>query len=238
MGVVCADIEDTFLQQNRNVIWRNTILLVGVLVVTMGALLAAVIVLVRRVGMMQEKLQHQAHYDTITGLPNRQYLLDYLAKITSDTKHAPFALLFIDLDNFKAVNDGAGHDAGDELLRHVAKCLELDGENAKSFRPAAGILNIAARVGGDEFVQVVTGVDNEKAAGEAAQRLLDHFAENASANRYVEKYDVGLSVGVALYPYHTENYHVLIKYADVAMYNAKRQGKHRYSLYTDEMNKE
>lgn len=141
------------------------------------------------------------------------------------------------MDNFKLVNDNAGHDAGDELLRHIAQYLDSTAENAKSFRPSAGQLNIAARVGGDEFIQVVNGVDTAEKAAEVAKHLLENF-QSEQIDRYIEKYKVGMSIGVALYPYHSANYHVLIKYADVAMYHAKHGGKNQYRIYTEEMSQE
>ena len=134
------------------------------------------------------------------------------------------------------MNDNAGHDAGDALLRHIAQYLDGALENTKSFRPAAGQLNIAARVGGDEFIQVVHGVETEEKAREIAIRLLGNF-KNQYLDRFIEKYAVGLSVGVALYPYHSDNYHVIIKYADMAMYAAKQAGKNQYRLYSDELNR-
>ena len=109
-------------------------------------------------------------------------------------------------------------------------------ENATAFRPSAGQLNIAARVGGDEFIQVVHGAGDADKAGELARHLLDNFNQ-ANLGRYIEKYKIGLIIGIALYPYHSDNYHVLIKYADVAMYNAKHNGKNQHCIYDDEITK-
>ena len=122
------------------------------------------------------------------------------------------------------------------MLLHIAQYLDSSAENAKSFRPSAGQLNIAARVGGDEFIQVVNGVDTKEKAQEVTDHLLKNFASQ-HIDRYIEKYGVGMSIGVALYPYHSDNYHVLIKYADMAMYHAKHGGKNQYRIYTDEMSK-
>ena len=166
--------------------------------------------LLRRIGEMQVKLRRQALYDNITGLPNRQYLMDHLAKLTTGPEKVPFALLFVDLDNFKTVNDSAGHDAGDDLLRHIAGYLSTALDHSIAFRPSAGQLNIAARVGGDEFIQVVEGVDSREKAAQVAGQLLEGF-KTANLSRYVEKYNVGLSIGVGLDPEDSENYHVLIK---------------------------
>jgi len=234
---ITTDIEDTYLESSYRTALFNSLMLVGILLLTMGAMLFAVYYLLKRIGEMQSKLTRLALYDNITGLPNRQHLMEHLISITSVPEHEPFSLFFIDIDNFKQVNDGAGHDAGDELLRQIARFLDTTLDNAKAFRPSAGKLNIAARVGGDEFIQVVEGLDSAEKAGKAAKQLLEHF-KAANLSRHIEKYNVGLSIGVARYPHDTKDYHVLIKYADVAMYHAKHSGKNQYRLYSDEMTQE
>lgn len=236
IGIISTDIEDRFLASSAVTMRNNAIILFVTVFVTIGVMLVLVILLLKRIGHMQEKLHRMANYDVITGLPNRQYLLNYLSDITSKTKNTlpPFALMFIDLDNFKKVNDGAGHDAGDELLRHISAYLDSVHEHSKAFRPAPGILNISARIGGDEFIQIVPGVATEAEAEIAAQKVLNGFSSQ-TLNRFIEKYQVGLSIGVALYDYHSEDYNVLIKYADIAMYHAKRAGKNTYRVYNDEM---
>ncbi len=237
VGVICADIEDAYLESSYSTAVWNSVLLIVILVLTLTVMFAALVKLLGRIRQMQGKLRHQALYDNITGLPNRQYLMDHLEKITTRPEKEPFALFFVDLDNFKQVNDSAGHDAGDDVLRQIAVYLDNAQDNAKSFRPSAGRLNIAARVGGDEFIQVVDGLDSADKAAEVAQHLLDGF-KTTNLSRYIEKYNVGLSIGVALYPYDTENMHVLIKYADIAMYHAKHGGKNQYRIYEDEMGQE
>lgn len=237
IGIICTDIEDQYLAQSRQTSLFNALVLITILILSMGIMLIMLVNLLRRTHAMQSSLEQMAHYDNVTGLPNRQHLLGYLEKQTSKKENRPFALLFIDLDNFKTVNDNAGHDAGDELLRYVAQYLDGALEGGKSFRPSAGMLNIAARIGGDEFIQVISDVESEQQAVEYAKQLLEGFHKQ-NTNRYVEKYDVSMSIGIALYPFHTDNFHVLIKYADIAMYCAKRAGKHQISIYTDEMSKE
>lgn len=234
VGVISVDLNDIYIQESNRTEATNSIILAIAMVATLGIMMALVIVLTRRLRKMQSKLERMAHFDIITGLPNRQYLMEYLTDLTTNSKE-PFAMLFIDLDNFKKVNDNAGHDAGDELLRHIAEYLDTASENSMSFRPVAGKLNIAARVGGDEFIEVVSGVKTEAEAAAFAQKLLEGFTSN-KLDKYIEKYQVGLSIGVALYPYHTEDFNVLIKYADIAMYYAKKSGKNNYCIYTDEMN--
>ncbi|MDL2283977.1 diguanylate cyclase [Oxalobacter sp. OttesenSCG-928-P03] len=237
IGVICTDIEDTYLESSYQTALFNSLMLIGILLLTMGAMLFSVYRLLRRIGEMQGQLERQALYDTITGLPNRQYLMEQLTSITSGPNTEPFALFFIDLDNFKQVNDSAGHDAGDDVLRQIARFLDTTLDNARAFRPSAGKLNIAARVGGDEFIQVVEGLNSVDEVREAAEHLLESF-KTADLSRYIEKYNVGLSIGVARYPYDSKDYHVLIKYADVAMYHAKHGGKNQYRIYTDEMGQE
>ena len=234
VGIICTDTEDKYLGSSFETAFLNSVLLVGILVVAMLTMLLVVLQLLRRLAAMQQKLRQQALYDNVTQLPNRQYLMNHLAVLTSAQNPEPFALFFIDLDNFKKVNDGAGHDAGDELLRHIAQYLDGALENTKSFRVGSGQLNIAARVGGDEFIQVVGGVDTAEKAAEIASRLLADF-KSQHLDRYIEKYSVGLSIGVALYPYHSDNYHVIIKYADMAMYAAKHSGKNQFRVYADEL---
>jgi len=234
VGIISADIEDLYLQKSEQTAMVNRVILIVALLITMAVMLGTIVILLKRLDRMQKRLEALAHYDTVTGLPNRQYLLEYLSACTVDNQQEPFALLFIDLDNFKRVNDNAGHDAGDELLCNIATYLNDKRKDSKVFRPTAGILNIAARVGGDEFIQVVSGVNTQEDAMDVAQGLLDEF-DSQVTNRHAKKYEVGLSIGVSLFPYHSENYHVLIKYADIAMYHAKRSGKNCYRIYNDEM---
>jgi diguanylate cyclase (GGDEF)-like protein len=237
IGIVSTDIEDTYIRRSADMASFNTALLIVVMVASMVAMVAVSGLLLRRIQKMQAKLYKMANYDVITGLPNRQYLMNYLQDVTKESKREdmPFALLFVDLDNFKRVNDNAGHDAGDELLRAIGLYLDGVHDNSKSFRPAPGILNVSARIGGDEFVQVVPGVGDIAEAEIVAKRVLDNF-ELQSMDHFIKKFDVGLSIGVAIYPYHSDNFNVLIKYADIAMYHAKKEGKHIYRIYNHDMN--
>ena len=234
VGIIATDIEDSYLGLSYQKAMLNAIVLIGILVLTMTGTFVVIVWLLKKIKKMQDHLQKMAHYDNVTGLPNRQYLLDLLDKSTAGKNKQPFALFFVDLDNFKQVNDNAGHDAGDELLRQIGLYLENALENSTAFRPTAGILNIAARIGGDEFIQLIRGVDSEESAAKVAEKLLAGF-RNQHTERYIDKFNVGLSIGIALYPFHTNNYHVLIKYADTAMYHAKKSGKNQYRFYVDEM---
>ncbi len=234
VGIVAADVEDVLLRRNTESTRRNFILLTA----SLGSiLLIMAIVLWRMLGRlksMQDHLSRMASYDKLTNLPNRLYLMSYLQELTAKKGHGPFALFFIDLDNFKKVNDNAGHDAGDALLRNIANYLGSAPNPSKAFRPAAGRLNVAARIGGDEFLLVVPGIEKKDDAIAFADALLAGFASK-EIDRYIEKYQVGLSIGVALYPFNAADFNVLIKYADIAMYHAKGAGKNCCRVYDDDM---
>jgi len=236
IGIISTDIADEYIQESRDASTRNAIILIAAMLIIMGGLTVLVWFLMRNVRKMQDKLYDMANIDVLTGLPNRQFLITYLEEVAEKAikQDEPFAFLLMDIDNFKRVNDGAGHDAGDELLRHFAVYLNTFLENSRAFRPPAGALNVSARIGGDEFVQIVPGVRTEDEAQMVAKKVLDNFSSQ-TIDRFVERYQVGLSIGVALFPFHTDNFNVLIKYADVAMYYAKRSGKNSYRLYSEDM---
>lgn len=234
VGIMSVDKADSYLMESRSSSVVNITILAVLLLALLGALTAFLLYLLRKVKDMQVVLRGMAHNDTITGLPNRLYLFEYLNEHMSNTPDVPFALVFIDLDNFKSVNDQAGHDAGDELLRKIAEFLQSESAQATTFHPTAGHLNVSARVGGDEFIQIYPGASTVEDAEAIAHRLFNAF-KPAEISRYIEKYNVSLSVGIALYPSHSESYHALIKYADAAMYEAKRSGKKQFRIYSDGM---
>ena len=234
IGVVCVDVPDDMLVEQRESSERNFWLMAIILALLMSCTSLLVYYMLCRVKTMQDRLSRMANYDKLTNLPNRQHLLDTLGRLTTKRPRTPFALFFVDLDNFKQVNDNAGHDAGDSLLRNIGEYLASAPQQSTVFRPGTGMLNVAARIGGDEFVLLVPSVDTREEAELIAADLLKGFA-NAGIDRYIEKYHVGLSLGVALYPFHSTDYNVLIKYADIAMYHAKHAGKNCYRVYEDEL---
>ena len=238
IGIVCVDIDNTLWMQSTESAKTNITYLLISIGGTMLIVLVLTSILLRRLQLAQNEMFIMANFDAVTGLPNRRYLMNYLKKITmssSNKTNMPFTLLLIDMDNFKSVNDNAGHDAGDALLRHIAAYLESSNSNSKAFRPSAGMLNVSARIGGDEFIQIFPGIGTETDAAILAQNLLSNFTSQ-TLDRYIKKYQVGLSIGVAIYPLHTDDFNVLIKYADIAMYHAKHAGKNAYRIYEDEMN--
>ncbi len=172
------------------------------------------------------ELQRMAQYDELTGLPNRSLFIEQLARAIgrSQRKNAPLAVLFIDLDRFKSVNDTLGHDIGDSLLQHVA------GRLRKNLR----IGDFSGRWGGDEFVVCLEDFGDSGNAAAAAQKLLLVLSE---------KYEIGNSevyatpsIGIAIYPESGDAADRLVKAADLAMYEAKKRGGSRFQYYSPALN--
>jgi diguanylate cyclase len=161
----------------------------------------------------------------LTGLYNRIHFEKVLKeKISeSDRYHNLITLMFIDIDNFKNINDHFGHHVGDLLLREFAsrlkKCIRLE--------------DFAARLGGDEFVIVFTHLDDEKTAGDVANKIVNAVAETYHLDQHDIR--VSASIGIAFYPYPGVNYHTLIQNADIAMYHAKSKGKSNYQFYSENL---
>lgn len=169
----------------------------------------------------QKKLEEIAHYDTLTGLPNRLLLSDRLSHAIVSTKRREnkLAVFFLDLDDFKPVNDNYGHDIGDELLRILAKEMQA----------ALREEDTLARIGGDEFVGIITNLDNN----EECQPILDRLIKTVST-QYVIKdatIQVGASIGIAFYPDNGIDSDILLRNADQAMYSAKQSGKNHYCFF-------
>ncbi len=167
-----------------------------------------------------ELLSGLAFYDGLTGLPNRNLLNDRLARAIAGARrrYGAFALLYIDVDHFKQVNDTLGHDAGDELLRQLAARL------SRSLRAA----DTVARWGGDEFVAVLDGVASPQAAAHAVRKLLSICGgpyNLPGATRFVT-----LSIGVSLFPRDGYDAPALLKRADQSMYEVKARGRDGYHL--------
>lgn len=164
-----------------------------------------------------EELESQAFHDGLTGLPNRRLLSDRLQHQLGLARrtHRPVAVMLLDVDGFKQVNDERGHDEGDRLLCRLSEQL------SSVLRPG----DTLARLGGDEFV-VVAGIARSGDAAAVAEKLL------AAAARMPTDQPVGLSIGISLFPDHGDSERPLLHRADRAMYQAKEQGKNRWSLYS------
>ena len=173
----------------------------------------------------QEKLDHMAHHDPLTALPNRLLFHDRLqhALQRAGRVDEQLAVLFIDLDRFKNVNDTLGHHVGDELLIQVAGAL--------SERLREG--DTLARLGGDEFIVLLENVDGALGAGLVAEKLMAMFEQPFIVSDY-ELFVTG-SVGISLFPNDATDLNMLIRNADVAMYQAKARGRNGYQFYAPSM---
>jgi diguanylate cyclase (GGDEF)-like protein/PAS domain S-box-containing protein len=173
----------------------------------------------------QDKLDHLAHHDPLTGLPNRLLFHDRLqhAMVRAARSNLQLAVLFIDLDRFKTVNDTLGHHVGDELLKQVAgglsACLRED--------------DTLARLGGDEFIVLLEDVEGARGARMVAEKLMAQFERPLQVAGH-ELYVTG-SVGISLFPNDAIDLNVLIRNADVAMYQAKARGRNGYQFYAPSM---
>jgi diguanylate cyclase (GGDEF)-like protein len=170
----------------------------------------------------EQALASLAVTDTLTGLPNRRWLNDYMPGALQRARAARkrVALLFIDLDNFKTINDTLGHATGDELLRAAALCLKC----------AVRSSDHVVRLGGDEFTVLIENLERDTDAELVAAQVVKAFASSDTFTHWATL-NVSCSVGVALYPTHAQDADSLLKAADRAMYEAKTSGKGRYCVY-------
>jgi diguanylate cyclase (GGDEF)-like protein/PAS domain S-box-containing protein len=175
----------------------------------------------------EQELEYQSTHDALTGLPNRTLLVDRLQHSMSlaDRYDSKVAVAFVDLDQFKIINDSMGHHAGDALLKIMAERL------AKCVRE----VDTVVRLGGDEFVLLLTGLHKIEDISESMQRVLAAVAEPC----LVENRDfvVSCSIGICVYPDDSRDTTALLKYADSAMYKAKQSGRNMFQFYTEELNK-
>jgi diguanylate cyclase (GGDEF)-like protein len=181
----------------------------------------------------EEKIHYLAHYDVLTDLPNRFLYNEHLSRALSSVQrnNKMLAVLFVDLDDFKKVNDTFGHSGGDLLLQQVAvrfgktlrksDVLARQGDKEES--------TSIARFGGDEFIVLLSDIEGEGDAAKAADRLFDALSEPFTLGE--QRISVGASIGISLYPRDGEDSETLIKNADAAMYRAKSQGTKNYRFH-------
>jgi diguanylate cyclase (GGDEF)-like protein len=176
----------------------------------------------------QERIRHLAHHDALTGLPNRLLLLDRLEQAVAQARREGqgFAVLMLDLDDFKDVNDTLGHPLGDQLLCAVAERL----------RRAIRQVDTLARFGGDEFVVVQTGLQDPSGVVVLAHKIIDVLARGFVIEE--QQVHTSASIGIALFPEDGTEPDRLLKNADLALYRAKTQGRNRFELYVEELQTE
>jgi diguanylate cyclase (GGDEF)-like protein/PAS domain S-box-containing protein len=171
----------------------------------------------------QERLAHLAHYDTLTDLPNRLFAHERLSHALEHAQRhgESVAVLFLDLDHFKTINDGLGHAVGDELLITVARRLQQRLRNEDTL----------ARLGGDEFLVVLENLDRPEEAALIAQDLIKLFERPLPLGNERDAY-LGASIGISYYPSDGQSADELIRNADAALYQAKAEGRNTYRFYT------
>lgn len=174
----------------------------------------------------EARIRNLAQHDHLTGLPNRALLEDRLRQAIShaDRTHTRLAMLFVDLDHFKAVNDDYGHATGDLLLVQVASRLT----------GCVRVADTVSRQGGDEFVVLITDLESTAAAARIAEKILDVLAEPFAVNGV--SLSITASIGIATFPDDCSGVEDLFKHADAAMYHAKNEGRNGYQFFTEDMN--
>jgi diguanylate cyclase (GGDEF)-like protein/PAS domain S-box-containing protein len=192
-----------------------------------GVIRGAVIVFrdVSAARMLSSRMSHLAQHDALTDLPNRSLLNDRLAQAMVHRHETKFALLYLDIDRFKLVNDTAGHTTGDRLVQLVAARL------VDSVRKS----DTVSRHGGDEFVILLSEVAHAEAAGRAAEKIL--VALDAPYHIDQWEFQISASIGIAIYPGDGTSAEALLKNADAAMYRAKNCGRNNYQFFEPEMNR-
>jgi len=180
----------------------------------------------------EESVRQLAYYDSITGLPNRDLFKEHLSMALHQAERSKekIAVMFLDLDNFKRVNDSLGHEAGDALLKAVSERLHESLRSSDlAARDVADMNSSLARLGGDEFTVMLSGLHGIEHVEMIAQRILDRIAEPMmlSGNRVC----VSSSIGIAIYPEDGEDLDTLLRNADAAMYEVKSQGRNGVFFY-------
>ncbi|MEM0909536.1 MAG: EAL domain-containing protein [Pseudomonadota bacterium] len=173
----------------------------------------------------QKIIERMAYHDALTGLPNRSLFSDRVRQqiLTCQRTNKSFALLFLDVDNFKSINDSLGHSVGDITLKKMTKRLQGTIRNTDTI----------ARISGDEFAIILTSLSSPQWAGDIAKKIHDKFNTPIKADTY--DVNVSFSIGISIYPRDGATGDALLKTADVAMYSAKRLGKNNFQFYSPEL---
>lgn len=199
----------------------------------------------KTVSIYQKSMEKLAYYDKLTGLPNREFLQQELKMMISSAKRREkhFAVMYLDLDEFKIINDSLGHGVGDLVLAEVSKRLQelLRGSDVINRKNQAdsddyigSAKSVVARLAGDEFTLLLADIEDPNDVSIIAERILVRISDSF----ILQKHDVTVSasVGIAIYPQDGDDEVSLLRHADYAMLESKKQGKNLFTYYTDEMN--
>jgi diguanylate cyclase (GGDEF)-like protein/PAS domain S-box-containing protein len=186
----------------------------------------------------EEKIISMAYYDALTDLPNRYLFKDRLKQAIVSAKQYKrlVAILFLDLDNFKRINDTLGHEMGDQLLQSVSKRLVnfVRGSDTIARVIESELADTVARLGGDEFTILLTEISHSEDAAKVAQRILDLFSKPFKISE--TELFISSSIGISICPDNGDDIDALLKNADTAMYHAKDEGRNNFQFYTESMN--
>jgi len=184
-------------------------------------------------------LDQQTYYDRVTGLANRRLFLDRLGRIvtSSERDSRKSAVLLIDVDRFKKINDSLGHSVGDELLQAIAGRLEglVRSNDLVCRTDAASLRGCLARIGSDVFTVLLSDVDGVEVASHVAERILRELAKSFTIQG--QELFITASIGVALFPEHGQDKEILLRHADIAMSHAKRQGRNCHRVYCRDLDR-
>ncbi|VAW91948.1 diguanylate cyclase/phosphodiesterase (GGDEF & EAL domains) with PAS/PAC sensor(s) [hydrothermal vent metagenome] len=172
-----------------------------------------------------DRLYHLAHYDCLCDLPNRMLFYDRLRQSLSRSKRSnqKIAVMFMDLDGFKQVNDEYGHGVGDELLQQVSQRVTAVLRESDTL----------ARIGGDEFTIIINDIDRAESIDAIATKILETIQESYFLHDV--EFNISASLGISLFPDNSEDVNTLVKHADIAMYKAKQEGKNRFKYFNKSM---
>jgi len=178
------------------------------------------------VSKLNQELKYTSLHDTLTGLPNRLYLNAKIKEIMDETvqKGEKFAVVFLDLDHFKNINDTLGHNVGDALLQTVANILKSNVSKD----------SLISRIGGDEFIIVISSFKDEKSLIPLINNLVNEFRKEYLVKGY--SLQLSASIGISVFPDDATNINELMKYADIAMYQAKSDGRDNFNFFTQKLN--
>ncbi|MDH5514247.1 MAG: EAL domain-containing protein [Gammaproteobacteria bacterium] len=187
-----------------------------------------------------EQVHYVAYHDSLTGLPNRLMFKDYLKRATAEARrnNQELSILFLDLDNFKRINDTLGHIAGDKLLEAFAVRLQacLRETDVISHSPLHDSESVMARLAGDEFTIMLPRTTGPANAQKVSRRVLELMSEPFVINK--QELYISSSIGIALFPDDGDNVDDLMKNADIAMYHAKKSGRNNYQYFSKRLNEE